>query len=334
MSTRANTPDLLSHLGPLAFATRLRRLGEWLQRDVTRVYEELGIPFQARWFAVLWRLKDGKSRSITELASDLKLSHPAINQTAESMFRHGLLESRKDRQDERRRLLRLTKSGRDLFALLNPVLTAVRQETELLLGAEAPKMLVDLNRIEKSLVKINMYARVRERLKRQQLDKVKILPYRPEFKRTFRKLNLEWLREYFTVEPEDEKILRDPERAIIRAGGEIIMAELDGRIVGTTALLRHTDAVFEIAKMAVTKSVRGQQAGRKLAVAALAIARQKGASRVILHTSPKLTEAAALYKSLGFKEEPLEPEFRKSFRRATIAMEFELKPNTRKKTKR
>ena len=42
--------DLIAQLGELALASRLHRLADGLQRDVTDLYAELGLDFQARWF--------------------------------------------------------------------------------------------------------------------------------------------------------------------------------------------------------------------------------------------------------------------------------------------
>ncbi|HPC11967.1 MAG TPA: GNAT family N-acetyltransferase, partial [candidate division Zixibacteria bacterium] len=50
--------DVIEQLGSLALATRLRRLADRLQRDVSQVYRELNVEFEARWFAVVYYLKD------------------------------------------------------------------------------------------------------------------------------------------------------------------------------------------------------------------------------------------------------------------------------------
>ena len=62
--------DLIDQLGELALASRLHRLADTLQKDVTRIYAELGLDFEARWFPVLAALRDGRSRSVTGLAVD------------------------------------------------------------------------------------------------------------------------------------------------------------------------------------------------------------------------------------------------------------------------
>jgi putative acetyltransferase len=90
------------------------------------------------------------------------------------------------------------------------------------------------------------------------------------------------------------------------------------------ALIRHDNKTLELAKMAVKETARGRQVGRKLTLAVLELAKQMGASRVILHTNPKLTAASELYRSIGFREASLEPGLTKPYRRPTITMQLNL----------
>ena len=57
---------------------------------------------------------------------------------------------------------------------------------------------------------------------------IRIVPYEPRFRDAFRELNEEWLNFYMEVEPEDERVLSDPEGTILAPGGVIILALEDG----------------------------------------------------------------------------------------------------------
>ena len=66
---------------------------------------------------------------------------------------------------------------------------------------------------------------------------VRIVPYAPEYRTAFRDLNLEWIATYFEVEPEDRRVLGDPETHVLAPGGAILMV-LDGaEPIGTGALI-------------------------------------------------------------------------------------------------
>ncbi|MEW5925309.1 MAG: MarR family winged helix-turn-helix transcriptional regulator, partial [Candidatus Zixiibacteriota bacterium] len=113
--------DIIKQLGVLAFGSRLKRFNERLMRDVSRIYKEQDIDFEARWFPVFYLLKLESNTSITEIASALGLTHPAINQIAGEMSRAGLIISVRDKNDERRRLLSLSVKGKSLVPELEPL---------------------------------------------------------------------------------------------------------------------------------------------------------------------------------------------------------------------
>lgn len=162
---------------------------------------------------------------------------------------------------------------------------------------------------------------------------ISIVPYdpaRPEHRAAFRDLNLAWIEKHFTVEPADLHQLDDPEGHILAGGGQILMAELDGSepvgagtVVGTCALIAEPGGVFELAKMAVDESVRGRGIGRRLAEAAIAEARARGAPMIELVSNRSLAPALALYRALGFAEAPMAPS---EYARADIRMVLAFRP--------
>jgi putative acetyltransferase len=153
------------------------------------------------------------------------------------------------------------------------------------------------------------------------LPSIRVVPYEPAYRTSFRDLNLEWITAHFEVEEEDRRVLDDPEREILLPGGAILLALEDGTPIGTGALIRTGPEEFELAKMAVTARARGRGVGRALCLALIALARQRGAHRLELMSQTTLTAAVQLYRSLGFVEVPLGPV---AYRRANIRMVLEL----------
>ncbi|MFT2009139.1 GNAT family N-acetyltransferase [Pontibacter sp. 13R65] len=150
---------------------------------------------------------------------------------------------------------------------------------------------------------------------------VQIIDFEPEHTAAFRELNEEWITRYFELEEADLKSLNDPQGYILSKGGFILMALYKGKPVGTCALLKEENGVFELAKMAVTEKARGLKIGLALGEAALAKARLTGASKVYLVSNRQLLPALQLYQKLGFKEVPLPPSI---YKRADIKMEIPL----------
>ena len=148
---------------------------------------------------------------------------------------------------------------------------------------------------------------------------VQIIDFCPEFRESFRLLNLEWLETLFDVEPIDEKILSRPE-AIIAAGGAILYALRGKEVLGCCALKHEGDGTYELTKMAVTPAARGLGIGRLLGVATVERFRELGGGKLYLETHDSLVPAITLYESLGF--EHTEPPLKSPYERANVYMEY------------
>ena len=157
-------PDLITQLGSLALASRLRRLSDRLMRDVARVYAEQKVAFEPRWFPLLYLLKKRSPVSVTDAARALGLTHPAINQIAGAMIKAGLVSGNRDRSDERRRLLKLTPMGKDTYATLTPIWRQIEAANAELLSETGHDLLAVLASVESLLDGKDMYARITHRL--------------------------------------------------------------------------------------------------------------------------------------------------------------------------
>ncbi|WP_310398013.1 GNAT family N-acetyltransferase [Hymenobacter sp.] len=148
-----------------------------------------------------------------------------------------------------------------------------------------------------------------------------ILDYEPAHQPAFRALNREWISQYFTLEPPDHQMLDDPEGYILAPGGHILMARHGIELVGTCALVKEPDNVYELVKMAVSPRAQGLGIGWALGQAALAKARQLGARRVELLSNSRLIPALALYEKLGFRHVPVPPS---PYQRTDVKMVLDL----------
>lgn len=147
---------------------------------------------------------------------------------------------------------------------------------------------------------------------------VTIIPFTTDLTEPIKTLNIEWLKKYFIIEPKDEKVLSNPQEEIIDKGGMIFYAKYNGEIVGTISLIKVTDTVFELSKMAVTDGVQGLGIGRKLLQHCVDIAQARTIEKIILYSNKGLKPAIHLYEKFGFKEVFLEGGI---YERANIKME-------------
>lgn len=152
--------------------------------------------------------------------------------------------------------------------------------------------------------------------------KIEIIPFQAKYAADFKNLNLDWLNKYFRVEPHDDEVLGDPEKNIIQPGGTIFFAKEGKRILGTVALMKMEDNVFELTKMAVTPEQQGKKIGQKLMEHTLKFAKEQGWKSLILYSNRKLENAIYIYKKYGFEEIPLEEN--NPYGRGDIKMKLEL----------
>lgn len=314
--------DLVKHLGELAFATRLKRLAEGLQNDVARIYREMDVDFEPKWFTMLYALYYNNTMSVIELSSLLGLTHPAIVQFAEQMQRKKLVTTIKDKTDARKKLIQLTEKGRETFMRIEPVLREIEMANRDLMVETGTNVLVTVEKLEHLLQSRNMYQRVKDRLNKAFRAQVKILTYTPKLKRFFKELNEEWLEKYFTVEKIDLKILNNPATEVIAHNGQIFFAQAGDDVIGTCAVKQNSPGTYEILKMAVAEEYQSRGVGRMLAEEAIAFARKKKAKSIELDTSRKLDKAVNLYEGLGFEISDETPS--ESYERCTIKMKMDL----------
>ena len=97
-----------------------------------------------------------------------------------------------------------------------------------------------------------------------------------------------------------------------RAGSEILVAEVGGRIVGCVTFvdgLRQLSEVDDpdaatVRMLGVATEARGRGVGEALTQECIERARRSGRKRVRLHTRTSMTSAQRLYERLGFRRDP------------------------------
>ncbi len=314
--------DFIKQLGEAAFGTRLRILTERFFQDGAKLYQSQNVDFEPRWFTIFNLLSAKSPLTITEITSELSYTQPAVTQIVNILIKKGLVKVVKDKSDTRKKLIALSPKGLALLDELKPIWLGFEDAVKSLFNELGYDLLYIISKTENALDKKDMFERVSEKIKEKQLGNVEIVRYSPEYKDKFRELNFEWLEKYFKVEPEDKKLLSDPEGEIINRGGEVIFARYKSEIVGTAALIKFSDGEYELAKMAVTEKAQGRQIGKKLAEEIIKLAAEKNADTIFLETNVKLNAAMKLYNKLGFE---LVENNNSKYARSTIKMELKLK---------
>lgn len=91
-----------------------------------------------------------------------------------------------------------------------------------------------------------------------------------------------------------------------RRGGELLVAEADGELVGTIALSSADgDGVFELNKVYVDRRLRGSGLAQRLYAEAMDDIRQRGGLAVKLWTDTRFLSGHRFYEKLGFARQPV-----------------------------
>lgn len=296
--------SFLSVQGTLALASRLKVLSERSYDLVDQVYREHGIGLQARWFPVLRLLQQSGPLSVGEIAREIGLTHSAVSQMANKLVEAGWLRSEPGAGDRRQRVLALTKRCEAELKAARPLWQAMRASVERRIMDTGVDLLGALSLYEASLDEQPLPADVARRMRLREADQVRIVPFAPELREHFYRLNAEWLAKYFQIEPIDHAVLSEPEKHILDPGGSIIFAMLGDEVVGTCALMPDSPGVFELTKMAVTNGHQGLGIGRKLMEAMIEEYHRLGGRELFLESQKRLQPALRLYESVGFELQP------------------------------
>ena len=135
---------------------------------------------------------------------------------------------------------------------------------------------------------------------------MEIIRFDPKYAEDFKKLNIAWLEKYFWVELHDEEVLDNPEKYIISPGGNIFFAREGEKVLGTVALMKLQEGIFELTKMAVTAEAQGRKIGQKLMDFSLKYAKDTGWKELIIYSNRKLENSIYIYRKFGFEEIPIE----------------------------
>ncbi|WP_118952727.1 MarR family winged helix-turn-helix transcriptional regulator [Taibaiella helva] len=113
--------NVIDAAGVLAISTRLQRLSDRIRKDGQEIYKAMGLAFEPKWFPVIYVLHRRDTLSVVELANEIGYSHPSTITLLKELEKEKLIRSKKDKADERKRLLQLSAKGRHLVAQMEPV---------------------------------------------------------------------------------------------------------------------------------------------------------------------------------------------------------------------
>ncbi|NKM56577.1 GNAT family N-acetyltransferase [Rhizobium anhuiense] len=230
----------------------------------------------------------GKGQSDVAMIRDyLGLDSGLMSRLLRSLEEEGLIETVANSEDARRRIVRLTESGRSEF-----------RAYEALSNAQAQSFLARHRRPEELLRAMDIVASslrrdhiiLEEQDPRHEDARYCLSEYYGELARRFEK-------------GFDVSLSRDPDaKDMIRPRGAFLVALSDRLPIGCVGLKGSDGEVAEIKRLWVAPSARGLGLAKRLMTAAETIARELSVKILRLDTNSALPEATQLYRGTGWNE--------------------------------
>lgn len=299
--------DALRGYGELGLGSRLKRLSENMMKEIQLVYDHFNIDFDPYLFPIIKIIYHNDGITNTEIKSKLNLSQPAITQATNKLISKGLIESKGDAADKRKKIVSLSNKGQLAINEMQPLWKAMDQVIKGLTQNRTESLIDHINRLEDKLSKEVLSETIITKTKMKLDNPIQIVDFDPRYTEAFYDLNIEWLKTFFFVEPYDEEVLSNPDKYITGKGGHIFFARQKDKVLGTVALMPiEEDGVFELTKMAVAPESRGQKIGQQLMQHCIDFARDHNMKSLILYSNTRLENAIYIYRKYGFIEIPVE----------------------------
>ena len=274
----------------------VRRFNRFYTRRIGLLHEGLaGSTFPLTEARVLYELAHRDRSTATELRKDLGLDAGYLSRILSGFARRGLVRKARSTDDARRTDLSLTPRGRQAFA---PLDTRSHEDAAGLLrglaAAQQEKIVAAMHTIEAALgggapVRAPYLLRAPQPGDMGEVIRLHGAVYAREFgwDTTFEGLVARIAAKF--VERHDP----NRERCWI--------AEVDGEVVGSVFLVKHSATVGQLRLMIVDPKARGLGIGARLVDECLRFARDAGYRKVTLWTNSVLIAARRIYAKAGFR---------------------------------
>ncbi len=312
--------DYLKELGTLALASRMKRIVDTLRKEAKAIYQSNEVNFDVSLMPLLKLIEQQGEVEINQAARLLGISQPAVTQFCDNLIKRGLVEVNSSTSDLRKKRLVITNKGAVELKELNKIWKSMSNVLDEMLKISDHDLMEAMGSLEMEMSKTSFSELVSNQLAEMN-DQVEILGFTDSLAPYFKSLNYEWIEKYFEVEDSDEYKLSNPREAIIDPGGFIYFARHSGQIIGTTALIKVSEGIYEIAKMAVNENYQKKGIGRKLLNHLIRKGKELSLKKLVLYSNTDLAPAINMYFKEGFRVIPKDDHHNN---RANIKMQLTL----------
>jgi DNA-binding MarR family transcriptional regulator/predicted GNAT family N-acyltransferase len=230
----------------------------------------------------------GQGQSDVAVIRDyLGLDSGLMSRLLRSLEEEGLIETVPNPQDARRRIARLTETGRSEFQAYE-ALSNAQAKSFLARHRDQEELLRAMDIVASSLRRDKIV--IEEENPRHETARYCLSEYYGELARRFEK-------------GFDVSLSRDPDaKDMVRPRGAFLVAMSDGLPIGCVGLKGSGGDIAEVKRLWVAPSARGLGLAKRLMTSAETIARELSIKLLRLDTNSALPEAQQLYRQTGWNE--------------------------------
>ncbi len=221
--------------GALLFGTRLKRLSDQFLSDLSVIYRNADIHFEATWFPVFYLLDTRQEVTISSIARLLEITHSGASQMVTSLKKKGFVQISQVCADKRLKTVSFTAKGEEKLKEIKPVWYALQETMDVMVSSKGDhsRILDLLEVLEEDMARINLVETVEKRLQFNQfLEEIEVIPYREEMHDLFMSLVLKWLSENPDTVPRDIGWINHTQQEVITTENTLIfMAVHPGEIL-------------------------------------------------------------------------------------------------------
>jgi GNAT superfamily N-acetyltransferase len=203
--------------------------------------------------------------------------------------------------DKRSKHITLSTKGKNLLPKLQGVWQSFAETLKDLLDVGHPDFINIINRIDREVGKNPIHQKMGTI---DHSQKLRVLDYRPSFKKHFSDLVKPWLSEVLNgaLEKEDEFTVHHPDEAYLLTGGFLFFAMRGDVCLGTVALKRLDEDTFEFAKLFISNEARKMGIATQLIERCITRCKENNAKELWLQTTMRMPDAHKLYYKFGFED--------------------------------
>lgn len=155
--------DKLQQYGELGLGSRLKRLSEYMMKEIQLVYTTCDIDFDPYLFPIFKVIIDLESATTTEIQEALQYTQPAITQALQKLAAKKLVGYKIDKIDKRKKIFKLTTKGKEIHQKMLPLWSVIDEQVKWLTEGSTISFTRHLTHIENQLEKKSLSQRILEK---------------------------------------------------------------------------------------------------------------------------------------------------------------------------